>query len=178
MPECQVSGSMVSEGATHHRSFSIRRAILVCYASGLFFATHNPLVHAQSAEEMHWWDGLLWGLVRFGHSLRLDRPDKWFHLAAFLVLGLLAFWAASSHRGRAVSAKSRHWMTGGWMTVLGLLFWGWLDEATQPFFGRHFDWNDCLANAVGIFLAAMVATLLYLLRRFWHLIRNDRAPVV
>ena len=114
---------MVSERANHHRSFSLRRAILVCYASGLFFATHNPLVHAQSAEEMHWWDGLLWGLVRFGHSLRLDRPDKWFHLAAFLVLGLLAFWAASSHRGRAVSAKSRHWMTGGWMTVLGLLFW-------------------------------------------------------
>ena len=167
---------MVSEGAAHQRSFSIRRAILVFYAAGLFFATHNPLVHAESAEELNWLDGLLWGLVRFGHDLRLDRPDKWFHLAAFLVLGLLAFWAASV--GRRSTAISRRWMTGGWMTVLGLLLWGWLDEATQPLFGRHFDWNDYLANAVGILLAATIVTLLYLARRLWHLIRNDLTPAV
>ena len=170
MPERQASGSMVSEGATHHRSFYPRRLILTLYAAGLFFMTHNPLVHAETARETSWLDGLLMGLVRFGHDLRLERPDKWFHLAAFLVLGLLAFWTTSA--GRRSTAIRRRWMTGGWMTVLGLLLWGWLDEATQPFFGRHFDWNDYLANAVGIFLAAMLVTLLYAARRFWHTLRS------
>ena len=64
------------------------------------------------------------------------------------------------------------------MTVVGLLIWSWLDEVTQPFFGRHFDWNDYLANAEGIFLAVIVITLLYLLRKLWHLVRNDLAPAV
>ena len=178
MPESRATGPMVSEGATHHRSFSVRRAILVCYAIGLFFATHNPLVHAESAEGMRWWDGLLWGLVRLGHSLRLDRPDKWFHLAAFCVLGLLTFWATSLHRRGAVSGMPQRWMTGGWMTVVGLLIWSWLDEVTQPFFGRHFDWNDYLANVAGIFLAVAVVAFFYLLRRLWHLIRNELAPAV
>merc|ERR1712039_887159 len=73
----------MSEGATHHRSFYPRRLILTLYTALLFFMTHNPLVHAESAEETSWFDGLLMGRVRFGHDLRLERPDKWFHLAAF-----------------------------------------------------------------------------------------------
>ena len=166
---------MVSEGATHHRSFYPRRMILTVYAATLFFMTHNPLVHAESAEETSWFDGLLMGLVRFGHDLRLERPDKWFHLAAFLVLGLLAFWTAAA-RQKTTSADRRWmiggWMTGGWMIVLGLLLWGWLDEATQPFFGRHSDWNDYLANAVGIFLATFLAAMLYAMRKIWYTVRS------
>ena len=165
-----VLRSMVSEGATHHRSFYPRRLILTLYTALLFFMTHNPLVHAESAEETSWFDGLLMGLVRFGHDLRLERPDKWFHLAAFLVLGLLAFWTAAA-RQKKTSADCR-WITGGWMIVLGLLTWGWLDEATQPFFGRHFDWNDYLANAVGIFLAAILAAMLYVTRSIWCKLRT------
>ena len=177
MPESRATGLMVSEGATHHRSFPVRRAVLFLYATALFFATHNPLIHAESADRMHWWDGLVWGLVRFGHSLRLDRPDKWFHLVAFGVLGLLAFWAASVHHLRA-TAEGRRGMNGSGMTIAGLLIWGWLDEVTQPFFGRHFDWNDYLANVAGIFLAVAVVAFFYLLRRLWHLIRNELAPAV
>jgi len=149
--------------------------ILTLYAGALFFMTHNPLVHAQAAEESSWFDGLLMGLVRFGHDLRLERPDKWFHLAAFLVLGLLAFWTTSAQR--KATAAGRRWMTGGWMTVLGLLLYGWLDEATQPFFGRHFDWNDYLANAAGIFLAALLAAVLYSLRRFSRTFRSGMSLV-
>ena len=163
MRDDNVRRLMVSEGATHHRSFYPRRLILIVYAAALFFTTHNPLVHAESAEETSWFDGLLMGLVRFGHDLRLERPDKWFHLAAFMVLGLLAFWTAAARQ--KTTFADRRWMTGGWMIVLGLLLWGWLDEATQPFFGRHFDWNDYLANAVGIFLAAFFAAILYAMRR-------------
>ena len=175
MREYEPCGYMVSEGATHHRSFYPRRMILTLYAGALFFMTHNPLVHAQAAEESSWFDGLLMGLVRFGHDLRLERPDKWFHLAAFLVLGLLAFWTTSAQR--KATAADRRWMTGGWMTVLGLLLYGWLDEATQPFFGRHFDWNDYLANAAGIFLAALLAAVLYSRRRFSRTFRSGISSV-
>ncbi len=174
MWERQTVGSMVSAGATHHRSFYPRRMVLILYASALFFMTHNPLVHAETAEETSWLDGLLMGLVQFGHDLRLDRPDKWFHFAAFLVLGLLAFW---SRVDPSTTNTGRRWVTGGGMTVLGLLIWGWLDEATQPFFGRHFDWNDYLANAVGIFLAATFAISLYFLRRFYRAFWGGMAAV-
>ena len=92
---------MVSEGATHHRSFYPRRLILTLYAALLFFMTHNPLVHAESAEETSWFDGLLMGLVRFGHDLRLERPDKWFHLA--VVFGSRSGW----HSGRLQHVKRR-----------------------------------------------------------------------
>ena len=169
-----VRRSVVGEGATHHRSFHPRRLILTLYAAALFFMTHNPLVHVELTEETSWFDGLLIGLVRFGHDFRLERPDKWFHLAAFLVLGLLAFWAAAAQQRTIFTG--RHWITGGWMIVLGLLVWSWLDEATQPFFGRHFDWNDYLANAVGIFLAAFLTAILYALRRICHTVNTGVTP--
>ena len=167
MSECQVSGSMVSEGATHHRSFSIRRAILVCYASGLFFATHNPLVHAESAEELNW---LGWTVVGLGPLWSLTcgstDPDKWFHSSRLSspwfarILGRLF----PSRTGNDLLPESRRWMTGGWLIVLGLLLaWGWLDEATQPFFGIDTSigtiiwptqWASCSLTTI--------ATLLYL----------------
>ena len=171
MRETTVRRSMVSAGATHHRSFNPRRLILILYAAALFFMTHNPLVHAESVEEISWFDGLLMGLLRFGHDFRLERPDKWFHLAAFLIFGLLAFWSAAAQR--RTTFGDRRWMTGGWAIVLGLLIWGWPDEATQPLFGRHFDWNDYLANAAGIFLAALSAAVVYALRRFWCTFRSS-----
>ncbi|MEK6246620.1 MAG: VanZ family protein, partial [Planctomycetales bacterium] len=38
----------------------------------------------------------------------------------------------------------------GLIIVLAVMVWGLIDEATQPIFGRVFDWNDYAANTLGV----------------------------
>lgn len=70
--------------------------------------------------------------------------DKTDHVAAFVVLGLLGLPAWPSHRARVLA---------------GLLLYGGLIEVLQGLTAyRQADWIDWVADAVGIGLAALLAT--------------------
>ncbi len=143
-------------------SFSARRLVLIGYMALMFLTTHIPLIHAATTEDVSWLDNLFMGLVRFGHGMQLESPDKWFHFCAYLLLGLLAFWAAASYGRQRNRATLGLFCASGWLIFSALLLWGLFDELTQPMFGRGFDWNDYLANAMGLFLAATLAALPWL----------------
>lgn len=78
----------------------------------------------------------------------LPHGDKLLHLSAYAALGtLLAFgWARSgaSARGNAISVWRRGLLLVALVSAVGLL-----DEITQPWFGRRFDWFDWLADVSG-----------------------------
>jgi hypothetical protein len=110
----------------HH----LRTAFAVCFwAYGLFLliATHAP------ADDVQF-------IVRAADYGLLD-PDKLLHMAAYGVLGLLA---ALAYGGR-------------WQTTLSaaialfvlLAVWGFVDELTQPLFGRLADMNDWVCDLIG-----------------------------
>ena len=110
----------------HH----LRTVFTVCFwAYGLFLliATHAPARDVQF-------------LVQAADYGLLD-PDKLLHMAAYGVLGLLA---ALAYGGR-------------WQTTLSaaialfvlLAVWGFVDELTQPLFGRLADANDFVCDLIG-----------------------------
>ena len=151
-----------SRRAVWQVSFSVRRLILIGYMALMFLPTHIPLIHAATTEDVSWLDNLFMGLVRFGHGMELESPDKWFHFCAYLLLGLLAFWAAASYGRERNRTTLGLFCASGWLIFSALLLWGFIDEVTQPMFGRGFDWNDYVANAMGLFLAATLAALPWL----------------
>lgn len=110
-------------------------ALTVAYALVLVFATHYP-----RPEEL----------------LGAAAPsDKTLHFTAYALLGgLVAATLAAAGRwaGRAPG-----------ITIIGLLAFAAIDEATQPAFGRHADWLDWVFDGGG--LAAGVAVVAAVLRR-------------
>ena len=152
---------------------SIRRMALICYTGALFLCTHIPLARRPHSAPDSWLETLFASAAAFGKGLMVGNRDKMIHFAAYTILTLLAFWAAASYPrirdrlGRSILC------TFGLIIVCSLLAWGMFDEATQPLFGRHFDWNDCAANAAGISTAACAIAAMVGLRSV-----SAKSPVV
>ena len=115
----------------------VRTVFAVCFWSyGLFLmiATHAP------ADDVQF-------IVRAADYGLLD-PDKLLHMAAYGVLGLLV---ALAYGGR-------------WQTTLSaaialfvlLAVWGFVDELTQPFFGRAGDIIDWIYDLIGSLIGLAV----------------------
>ena len=88
-------------------------------------------------------------------------PDKLLHMAAYGVLGLLA---ALAYGGRWQT------MTSAAIALFVLLAaWGFVDELTQPLFGRFADANDFVFDLIGgaIGLAAGLAASRWLTTSRW-----------
>jgi len=92
------------------------------------------------------------------------------------LIGLLAFWAAASYGRQRESAALGLCCASGWLIFSALLLWGFIDEVTQPMFGRGFDWNDYLANAMGLFLASTLAALPWLSGEIKSICRRRASP--
>lgn len=134
------------------RRLGKRRVTLLCrvglilYLGALGLATHMPPRQ----------------LKRF--PLRIDIPDKLAHFAAYALLAVLAVIAAYSF-GVARRLRPSGWAIvgiGGLLLLAGL---GLFDEATQPAFGRQFDWLDWAADLAGAATAATLAAVLMSMRR-------------
>ena len=97
-------------------------AATAAYAAVLVFATHYP-----KPEEL------------VGGRLP---SDKLMHFVAYGLLGFLA----------ALVLRARGRLVGQFAPLLGagLAAWCVIDEATQPFFGRHADPLDWLYDVVGL----------------------------
>ena len=129
---------------------SIQRLTFMCYAGVLFLGTHIPLARHPRAESDSWLGNLVANVAEFGHVIMIGNRDKLIHFAAYTILTLLAFWAAASYP-RIRGHLSRSLFSAiGLILLAALLAWGLIDEATQPLFGRSFQWNDYAANAIGI----------------------------
>ena len=137
-----------------HRAMNANRArwilpaALVMYAGAALIGTHVPrLPHAISPAA---------GLI----------SDKLAHFIAYTGLTLLVLGVglqSSRLRGLCSSAGSRRgFVIAG---AMSLAVYGLIDEATQPFFGRNFDWYDWLANLAGISTATSFAALVLVIQR-------------
>jgi len=134
----------------------LRRLTLIVYTAVLFYGTHIPLSRRFSAryQPEGWWDAVWASAAEVGRAAvagMIGRRDKMIHLVAYALLTVLAFWAAASY------PKIRSRLGNLWyaLVLVGLLAgFGLFDEATQPWFGRSFEWLDYSANLAGILLTA------------------------
>ncbi len=126
----------------------VRTVFAVCfwaYGLILLIATHAP------AREVQF-------IVRAADYGLID-PDKLLHMAAYGVLGLLA---ALGYGGRWPNTLSAA------IALFALLaVWGFVDELTQPLFGRLADVSDWVCDLIGgaIGLAAGFAASRWLTAR-------------
>jgi VanZ family protein len=81
------------------------------------------------------------------------RNDKTLHFLAYFVLGCCAYFAT------AVTLPDRKWI-GVWLLISGSLF-ALIDETTQPFFKRHADVFDWIADIIGLSAAMIVAMTIH-----------------
>ncbi len=111
--------------------FAIVLVALVSYWSLMFYTTHMPAAIVES----------------------FDLSDKFLHLAAYSVLSFLL--AAALH--------CRNWtfLAIVPVVVVTIAIYGFIDEATQPWFGRVQDTLDWLADMAG----GIVGLILFLLAR-------------
>lgn len=118
----------------------LARALLAVYWAGLLVLMHFP--------------------VEVQERGRTVPVDKLVHLAAY---GILAVLAAVVIDGLA-AGPSRFAARGGWKSGVALVALvaahGLLDEWTQPWTGRDFDWWDAAADAVGAAAAVAAYTRL------------------
>lgn len=126
----------------------VRGAATACfwaYLVALTVATHVPRVDPAYLETV-------------GRVSPLE-PDKTLHLVAYGILGLLA--GAAFALGRPVDGVIR--------LFVGLACWAFLDEFTQPLFGRNadlLDWcHDLAGLAVGLAVALAAGRWCTTLRR-------------
>lgn len=93
------------------------------------------------------------------------RVDKIAHFAGYCVLAmLLSLLVAAFNRGGAVS---RFWTNG--LVLLVIAVGGILDELTQPYFGRSFEWGDYAADLCGAIAGLVIASLIMRPRAQQHL---------
>ena len=101
----------------------------------------------------HWPQDLLSGAGRLAPS------DKRLHFMAYAGLaGLLAAVLVPRHGG-SPQATPRTWPTLSW-SLIGLAIavaFGLVDEATQPWTGRDFEWADWFADTCGAVVGAALA---------------------
>jgi VanZ family protein len=95
--------------------------------------------------------GRLLLLPRFGDI----QADKMNHLAAYAVFGSLGVGAFLNRRSLAGREPL--------VLFLGLVGWAFLDEITQPLFGRNADITDWIYDVIGLAGGAVVGLLVVLL---------------
>lgn len=114
------------------RSTSLRRACLIVYWLGIFFATHWP--HVEDFPRP-WW--------------MFDHFDLLAHLCAYA--GWAAVWAwVLIGEGKWAGGRSARWV------AVGGAAYGIMDELTQLIVGREADLVDFLADMAGVILALTV----------------------
>jgi len=98
------------------------------------------------------------GLRRATFDLPLQIPDKLAHSCAYagLTFLVLVVWRT---RRRAGLSNFRKAVSVGILCFI-IAICGLLDEATQPYVGRHFDWYDWMANLTGMTSAVVTSTLI------------------
>jgi VanZ family protein len=94
----------------------------------------------------------------FDFALRFKLSDKLAHATAYGGLTLLAVAVWRIGRPVSLSARGKSWGLFGVCCLIAC--WGLLDEFTQPYFGRNFDWIDWLADLTGMSLAVTLSALL------------------
>ncbi|MFO0972220.1 MAG: VanZ family protein [Phycisphaerae bacterium] len=121
---------------------SWRRPVWIAYWLALFTVTHLP-----PAQASRW-------------SFHL--PDTLLHGGSYAALAWVCVWA---QRGRFFDAASRPRAVAyaAWFAVF--LGYGAFDELTQPYFGRHCQLTDWLADAAGVLLGLGIAAALGSRRR-------------
>ncbi len=85
---------------------------------------------------------------RFPPYLRF--ADKVFHLVTYGGLTVLVLYVARIRAGSPLAGRKRNMAARQALLALIVILWGTLEEITQPYFGRNFDVQDCLANVVGV----------------------------
>jgi VanZ family protein len=120
------------------RTFWDRAALvaLPLYWIALFIATHYPRVRIPG---------------------EIPHSDKLIHFGAFGLLAVL-FW-------RFVQARRPIGNRFVWVATTVLIPYAGLDEYLQQFFGRYTDFNDFIANTVGIVVALAVLETRRVLRK-------------
>ena len=85
--------------------------------------------------------------------------DKVYHMIAFTCLAL------------PVPFTKPRWTL--WV-ILSVIAYGGTIEVVQPYFGRHAEWADLLADGVGAILGATIG---FALSFFWRSRHADGAPI-
>ncbi len=141
-----------------------RRIVLFFYVAVLFFGTHCNLNDGAFKQDS-WWQAAAVKVKQFCREPLFGphvRGDKAIHFGAFAMLTVLALRAAWSLAGYRELKNRGTLLRYGTVIVGVLLIYGLIDEASQPFFGRNFDWLDYVANVMGILtIAALYATLIF-----------------
>ena len=121
---------------------------LVCYICLLGISTHLPPM----------------GLRAVSFDLNINVSDKLAHSGAYGGLTLLVLLVWRTRRKPGLSLRSKTvWVAGLCLLIAGC---GLIDESTQPFVGRQFDWFDWLANLCGMTSAVISSSILPRLPRF------------
>lgn len=114
------------------------RGIVCCvvYGLALFTATHIALGHVKEHE-----------LYIAQKEYYVDKAVQFLAYGVFTVLVGLAFVPMSDDPAEAITELSGRRM---FRVGLAVAIFGFIDEVTQPFFGRNFEYADCAANVMGI----------------------------
>lgn len=82
--------------------------------------------------------------------------DKVLHFLGYFVLGFLlaAFYSFKKKTPQALFKAC----------LITLLIYGAIDETTQPYFGRDFEWFDLLADLLGVSTAVLIFLKIFPLR--------------
>jgi VanZ family protein len=80
--------------------------------------------------------------------------DKVMHCAGYAALGILTIWRTGDMLGKN---KLRLLV----ISFAGLAVYGIFDEATQPIFGRTFEWLDWAADLIGAAMGIAVIVACY-----------------
>lgn len=124
---------------------------LLLYLLALVISTHVPPT----------------GLRPFHFALQFKVSDKLAHATAYAGLTLLAMAVWRVRRPERISLKQKGFGLLG--VCLLIACWGLMDEFTQPYFGRQFDWFDWMANLTGMSLAVTLSAMIPVTARAWWL---------
>lgn len=112
---------------------------IVCslvYASALFTATHIALGHEEHPD-----------LYAAQKEYYIDKGIQFLAYSVFTVIVGLAFVPMPEDPAETISDLTFNRL---FLVSLAVGLFAVFDEGTQPFFGRHFEIADCVANVLGI----------------------------
>ncbi len=134
-----------------HRAVMVPSCALVLYLLMLVVSTHVPPA----------------GLRPFRFQRHFKLPDKLAHATAYAGLTLLVMAVWRIRRPVKMGVKQKCLGLAGLCLLIAC--WGLMDEITQPYFGRNFDWFDWMANLTGMSLAVTLSAMIPSTARAWWL---------
>jgi hypothetical protein len=134
-----------------HRNVMFPTCALLLYILALVVSTHVPPT----------------GLRPFYFALQFKLSDKLAHAVAYAGLTLLVMAVWRIRRPARMSLVHKGFGLVGVCAVIAC--WGLMDEFTQPYFGRQFDWFDWMANLTGMSLAVTASAMIPVNTRAWWL---------